>query len=494
MKKVVALLLGLNVLAVSIFNSINTVNSDTVWPYLLFPHFFKNMVYLGPDTFILHYPISYLLARFNGINITTVFVDTGILVFATITGWLIYYFYFLKKYLHAMKIIYFLPAFLFVNFTLPFYQMISIPSERNIEFSAALLLSIYFDNYLLVKSKKLLKLGVFLAMLLLFISDPYFIYVFAIPLLIILFIKSFINSKYKNVTTLMLITIVADTIVRYLINKTGFFTLYGVSNAHLVSPHRIFQNIDLTIKSLLYIFGSYQNFNILSFLNLSFLLLGIYGLWLMFKKGIVTLPLCFLFTILAYVLSGQPTDLQTYRYLIFIVFIIPPAICYVISKFSSKYIRTSITIGLIVLSLANFIQMFSTFDSRNIAGQYEKNLLIIKTVQENGLNYGYTSYWNAGINTFLSGSTTQLIQVACVNHQIKAFKWLAAQSWFDSNSYHGKTFLMIDYGGSLTPEIESCNLTDITKQFGKPAKTVAIPYPNENLSLIIFDYDIAKKF
>jgi len=152
-KKIVLALLGLNILVNSVFNSFNVINSDTVWSYLLLPHFFKDMVYLASDTFILHYPISFLLIKFIGLNSTLVFVDTFVLVVLTLVGWLAFYFYFLKKYISVIKLIYILPAFIFINFSQTFYQMISIPSLRNIEFAIALLLLIYFDNLLLLNRR-----------------------------------------------------------------------------------------------------------------------------------------------------------------------------------------------------------------------------------------------------------------------------------------------------------------------------------------------------
>ena len=501
-KKIVLALLGLNILVNSVFNSFNVINSDTVWSYLLLPHFFKDMVYLASDTFILHYPISFLLIKFIGLNSTLVFVDTFVLVVLTLVGWLAFYFYFLKKYISVIKLIYILPAFIFINFSQTFYQMISIPSLRNIEFAIALLLLIYFDNLLLLNRRILLKLGVFLIMLLLFISDPYFIYVFAAPLLLIMLIRARKNLRYWNVIGLLFTTIVANTAIRSLLNKTQHFLLHGVNNGHIVFPSKIASNIDLTIKGILNIFDSYPNLHLLSFLSLSLFLLGVYGLYIMFKKGLgdkknialLLLPLCFVFTILAYLTSGQPTDLATSRYLIFIVFLLPFGVCYAISKFSSKYARTTIILVLTILSLANFIQMYFVFKSANNSQQYEENQLIIKTVQQYGVRYGYTSYWNSGINTFMSGNVSQFIQVGCINNRIQPHKWLASESWFDKNTHKGKTFLLIDFEGSRTPELKGCDLKDVTEQFGKPAQIVPIPYAGENISLVIFNYNIAEEF
>jgi hypothetical protein len=430
-----------------------------------------------------------------GLTIKTVFLDTLILLVTTLSGWLIFYFYFLKKFLSKFNLIYILPAFLLINFSKVFYQIIGIPSLRNIEFAIALVLLIYFDNYLSLSGKKLLKLGIFLVMLLLFISDPYFIYVFAIPLLLILFVKAFKNSRYWSVAGLLTITIIADTLIRLLLNKTQYFLFSGVSNAHLVYASKIGSNIDLTIKGILNILGSFPSLHTLSFFSIPLFLLGVYGLWQMFRVGLkdkkhislLMLPLAFVFTILAYITSGQPTDIETCRYLIFIVFLLPFGIAYAISKFSSKHIRALIAFGLILLSLANFIQMKSQFKNRNNVNQYENNLEIIKVVQELGLSYGYTGYWSAGINTFLSGNKTQFIQVACADHRVLPQKWLASNSWFEKGSYSGKTFLM-------TKGLEECSLEDVTKQFGKPTQIFSLPLGDGTTSLMIFDYNIAEKF
>ena len=494
-KKIIFVLLGVNIIVASLFNSFNVVNSDTIWPYLLLPHLFKDLVYLGPDTFILHYPVSWLLVKLVGINTTTVFLDTFLLLVTTLSGWLVFYFYFLKRYLPKLKLIYILPAFLLINFSKVFYQIIGIPSLRNIEFAIALLVLIYFDNYLALSGKKLLKLGVFLVMLLLFISDPYFIYVFALPLVLVLFLKSLGDGKYWGITGLMSLAIVADTVTRNLLNKTQYFFFSGVSNAHIVYFSKIGSNIELTFNGILNILDSYPNLQILSLFSIGLFFLGVYGLRRMFREGLkdkkrvtlLMLPLIFVFTILAYVASGQPTDIETCRYLIFIVFALPFGIVYAISKFSSKYVRRSVALGLIFLSLTNIIQMGLRFNGRNMTNPYEKNQTIIKAAQDLGLSYGYTGYWSAGINTFLSGNKLQFIQVACADHMVLPQKWLASDSWFEEGNYSGKTFLMMSGLGG-------CSLEDVTKQFGKPFKVVSIPSEDETYSLMIFDYNIAEKF
>ena len=337
-------------------------------------------------------------------------------------------------------------------------------------------------------------------MLLVLVSDESLLFIYAFPLLIVLATKVFRSREYVKATLLLFITLIAYPLILEFLQTTPYFHIQA-ANTSVATGQRLMKNFFLTVHGIIsYLPGLPVQWSIFSVIELGFFFVGVYGLFLLFKayyKKNNILPslliLCFIFTLAAYLFSTQPSDLTTSRYLIFIFFLLPLGICYCISKLSKNLLSLGFCVCLIICSLVNFIYINFTFYQIGKSQPYQQNNIIINTVQKYGLNYGYTSYWNAAINTYLSGNKIKFRQILCTHHYVYPYFWLSSDRWYEVNKEITKNFILIDFTGNLTPELKGCSLSDITRQFGKPDKIESILTNKGNFSLLLYNHNIASE-
>ncbi len=129
---------------------------------------------------------------------------------------------------------------------------------------------------------------------------------------------------------------------------------------------------------------------------------------------------------------------------------------YLAKKYISKIIF-SIFIGLYIIS--NLYTTYLTIKDNNkefIEKKYELSNLL----QENNLNFGYGSYWNSLITSYLSDYK---ITVASIGYysSIKPYKWYSDESWYSKEKHKGRIFLIFD-------EIFIQNVKYYTDMYGNP--------------------------
>ncbi len=478
----------------------NTLNSDFVAGLILTPYIFKSKIYLPPDTYFLHYPLFYITLKLFGYTFITAILNMFLPVLATLGSFSIFYLYFVQKYLPGRKIIYFLPLLLFINSSWLFYNIIAQPLGRNIEFGLILLITIYFDNLKSLSKNIVLSISVYSLLLLILISDPYFYYLFTLPLLIILAMRIVKGMYYLKATFLLLATMGIDTLTRSFLNTTPFFLIYNYVYPHTVKEGTFANNLFSTISGIFNLLNLQYLPKILFILTLGLFFIAIFGLFKLFKtylKDVRVIPtlavICFGVTILAHLFSDMASNTNS-RYLISILFFTPLGLSFYLSQVSSSIFRSGVISSLLLISLTNFVLINTTFFKTGHEQPYLQNDLIIKTVSQDSLDYGFTGYWNANINTFLSKNTIKFNPVLCVKGHIYPYNWASSESWYSKTSHIGRTFLLTDLENKLTPDLSSCNKSDIVSQFGNPTKIVPIFTDKGSFSLSIFDYNIAEKF
>ena len=71
------------------------------------------------------------------------------------------------------------------------------------------------------------------------------------------------------------------------------------------------------------------------------------------------------------------------------------------------------------------------------------NQQLANFLQQQGLRYGYSSFWNAGRSTVLSGGDVRVRQVTMERGLPVPMRNLASNRWFDAAAWRGETFLML---------------------------------------------------
>ena len=87
---------------------------------------------------------------------------------------------------------------------------------------------------------------------------------------------------------------------------------------------------------------------------------------------------------------------------------------------------------------------------------------LIGILRENGLEYGYASFWNAGVLSVLSNEEVRVRQIVIQNGMPAPFRWLSSNRWYRPAAWSGKTFLLLD-----EKEADLVNL-DKMAEFGMP--------------------------
>ena len=64
-------------------------------------------------------------------------------------------------------------------------------------------------------------------------------------------------------------------------------------------------------------------------------------------------------------------------------------------------------------------------------------------LEQNGLRYGYSSFWNAGRSTVLSDGKVKVRQIVMERGLPMPMRNLASSRWFDAAAWQGQTFLML---------------------------------------------------
>lgn len=134
------------------------------------------------------------------------------------------------------------------------------------------------------------------------------------------------------------------------------------------------------------------------------------------------------------------------------------------------------TVG--VLS-SGIIATYTYCKPQAVTAQYD----LPKFLVEQGLHYGYASFWNAGKNQVLSNHEVEIVSVLIAPDGILPYRWLSAEHWYDPHNYTGETFLM------LTQE-ESAQFNDEnrTKCFGPPSRVLEY----QNFYIYVYPYNIAE--
>jgi len=495
-------ILIVNILVNSFFSAkFNILNSDSVWGNILLPEIFRSRIYLNLDTYLFHYPFTYIASLFFGISNMAVFLNTFVLVLITLGTYSIFYIYFVHRYLGKQKFIYFLPLLFFINTSWGFYSNLAHPFIRNVEFGVVFLMAIYFNNLKKLHKNRVLAILTYLLLLLLLLSDPYFLYLFAIPLVMVLITKSSKGKEYAAAAKYVILSIIGYFIVFLFLNCLPYVVIF-TRNPALSNINGIISNLTLFTHGMLLLLSAQPRINIFSIIEFGLFPIGIYGLYLLLKTYYkeheiisVLLPLCFCSTIFAYLFSDVASgNIDTNRYLIFLFFILPLGLCFFLSKINSPVFKKGFSFVLLILSIINFVSLSTTFYQAGTNNPYKKNYSIVNAVSKYGVNDGYTSYWNAAINTYISSNKSRFRQISCNNHHIYPYLWVSANRWYEVNNEITKNFILIDFTGNLTPELKDCSLSDITQQFGKPDRIVAIATNKGVFSLLLFNHNIAGKF
>jgi len=144
----------------------------------------------------------------------------------------------------------------------------------------------------------------------------------------------------------------------------------------------------------------------------------------------------------------QTAPLQTARYLVPSVF---AGICLLLLTPVNKLsllMRTILSFVMINFFIsAPFAYIYSNLSSEfkgSQSGQFCEQRQLAKFLQSRKLEYGYASFWNAGIISVLTSGQTRVRQVLFIDGIPIPHRHLSSDRWYNSGYYKGQTFLILN--------------------------------------------------
>lgn len=505
----VLMLAGFLVLLKFILVSIHhgyVLDSDKVAQFLLLKDLFTTKIFFPPDSFLLQFPVYFLVQAIFGYSQWTIVTVTFIHLVVCFFGFAILYFTLFPK--KAEKIVYFLPLMWIFSQSELFFYYVGYPSSRGLEVGLycifiALLVKVFSEDIIL-SAKKWLFWIILVVLSFMFFSDPYWGYMLTIPTLFIYALVCVQNRKFKYISIPILLAAVLfiAVLLRWILGTSSWFFFYS-SDAIFVDYSQFLKNLTIFFEGFLQLFDAFffresvfSFSGITKICNLLLVVMGIYGLWRLFidykeKKlwyGIFLIT--FVVTISSYIFSSKIIDIGSTRYLLLVPFLLTVGLQHlvIISGRVSIYILAPLlSLALLFnISASGYLLEYVPFDSVN--GQ---STTIVNLLESKNLQYGYGNYWFANVNTFLSQEKVKIRQVVCSpDGNVTPFKWLSADSWYHPGAYTGDSFLITERNGG----IGSCSSEKINKQFGDSSSSYDLDMGADKIRILVYPYNIASKF
>ena len=147
------------------------------------------------------------------------------------------------------------------------------------------------------------------------------------------------------------------------------------------------------------------------------------------------------------------------------------------TQVSRTVLVISICVSAVLLTLPKFTCL------KDYKEEYSEKYAIIDTLEENDLQYGYASFWNAGIYTVASDFKLQINSVILEGHDVTPYYWLCDKKYYKEEYHSGKTFLLLQndeyetyYGNNYM------NLA-----YGEPVDVIT----TDDYTILVYDYNIA---
>lgn len=392
---------------------------------------------------------------------------------------------------------------------------------RNIEMGITFVLLFFAfifiknNNHITKKFISVIKLLCFIFLCgLIIYSDTYITY-FVIAPLMILFAVQFLSKTLdlEVILKIMFITaaiILCSILLKYPAQSLGITTGTNIP-LEFVTFNLFFKNISLGIESTLQIFGA--NFFGLKIYSLSaasailnFLIFALF-IFLLFrqltseikefkktnklnlKSWMLFFGLIYFYSFTLFIFSTMATHLLTYRYFIMAFMSIILFLVLFLDKCCSRLFK-NLTTSLFVLAIVfNFIVSKQGYRYNFLSLSNNKtnsnNYILISSLKSNNLYKGYASYWNSGINNYLSNGSLSISPTICTDSKLQIYEWLIDESREKIPSKNSFIIISNDEYKDAT-----CSVNVLSDQFGPPEKIINI---GNLYQIYVYPFDILQK-
>ncbi|HEV2402950.1 MAG TPA: hypothetical protein VGS08_01995 [Candidatus Saccharimonadales bacterium] len=494
-------------------------NSDDVaWQTILLSWHLGHTVYLGAkDNFISHVPFFQLLGYLFAPSRTVLGVEATIMAVLNFILFFVASRYFLRRCKVPLGYSALLPFLWLASSGYGFEQLFLNSNWRDFEVGVSFIFFMlaaryYYDELYPLRSKRTIILtGLACAVVGAYVySDPYFFYFTLVPIVLFFEVLYLVGKVDKSKTLFILGAAIVSIIIAWLIElcMSQFrFLIPKGKPIGFAGFHHLIANSSLAVRAVFTIFGAsfagvhglgvallaaVCNSMVILFVayvlyqSRAVLRMGVKAIWAdrpheLWRGFLGALTLLVL---LAYILSSTETDILTYRYLIILIFACTLLIAlYQLIPRKDRWLLNSLLVLATLLNLANsyngtrYVNHTLPDNQRNSA-----NYAVINTVQRLGLSKGYSGFWDANINTYLSKGRIWFLPITCSTGRAQPLHLLVDSTLFTQPS--ARSFYLVDPDISTNPPL--CSQEQIIMQFGEPNRTVKVL----GRTILIYNHDL----
>ena len=308
-------------------------------------------------------------------------------------------------------------------------------------------------------------------------------------------------KEYAWSSAIVLFTSIAGCVIYawlcskiYISGNPGLTTFRG-------SYREFIENISITLQALFYNMGLSGNvslFSLSGIQNILRLILTIAS-WLVFpilafrdlKNEPKQIQIFLLFSlihileVLILLLFCNSTDyVANARYQLTSLVLLTVISCnYVYEQYIKNFCRISVVYSFSIFIISGSLTILVA----NISG-WQESISAMRGVtdflSEQGLHYGYATFWNAGKNTVLSNGTVQINAVTVGTNMVTPYRSLSSEDWYDPGYFEGRTFLMLTEDEAA---VFASNGYDYTNLYTPETVLNYSPY-----TILVYDHNISR--
>lgn len=378
------------------------------------------------------------------------------------------------------------PKYLLVFIILGFPSgvMLNLVSRTPIHLGAFLYFLVCLILLTNFKGNKLINALIVFILFLTASGDPYAIYIFILPMLII-YVDQYWREKDKdslfNIIKMILIIGFSKLSIKLINHFGGFYAHEEVSI--FVSLEKFPHNLYLTVYGILELFKA--NFFGLPlspsklffpFIGVCVLLLVLLSVYTTLKKWKTTdilsriLAISIIINIFAYLFSTQAIDLSTTRFLF-------PIIIFgsILSVRNTYYKQNWIKVLIILIIIAESVGIYQQLKLPKVTSP---TAAVEQWLLQNDYKYGYAPFWSASIATVYTNEHIKVRPIRFDGVKYVQMNWLSDRDWYGSEQGN---FIILD-----EQDISTVNIETAIRNFGEPNQVVDIGA----YKILIWDKDI----
>lgn len=189
---------------------------------------------------------------------------------------------------------------------------------------------------------------------------------------------------------------------------------------------------------------------------------------------VVVLGIGFLALSAVFICTSVSVDVGSGRYLCYFPVLMAVVFIRSLSLISERNRFYYLIVVLIVIAFLGRVYSISN----DIKPDMTDQLSLVETLENHGLSYGYSSFWNASSTTVLSDEKEKVRAVICDGSSLMMFNWFCRNDWYTQKA---------NYVITTQDDIFGITQKNVETILGPPSSVIE----SGKYIVLVFDYDIS---